>query len=94
MSHPAPPSTVTRAPAAPERAPIPIEQLVQEVYACAPPQAQEHMLAQLVGKIYEVAPAPLQTRLLEQLLRPVGVLSLMAIANGIYHVSANGFPPL
>jgi hypothetical protein len=41
-------------------------------------------LAQLVGKVYASAPVPVQTRLLEQVLRPVGVLSLIAIANGIF----------
>lgn len=75
---------VANALAAPASAPIPIEQLVQEVYASSPPEAQEHILAQLVGKVFEAAPVPLQTRLLEQLLRPVGVLSLIAIANGIF----------
>lgn len=69
---------------APARAPIPIEQLVQEVYAGSAPEMQEHILAQLVGKVYESAPVLLQMRLLEQLLRPVGVLSLIAIANGIF----------
>lgn len=64
--------------------PIPMEQLVQDVYASAEPEAQGHMLAKLVGKVYETAPVPLRTRLLEQLLRPVGVLALVAIANGIF----------
>jgi len=65
-------------------APIPIEQLVQEAYGSSVPDTQERILAQLVGKVYEIAPAPIQVRLLEQLLRPVGVLSLIAIANGIF----------
>jgi hypothetical protein len=65
-------------------APIPIEQLVQEAYGSSVPDTQERILAQLVGTVYETAPAPLQVRLLEQLLRPVGVLSLIAIANGIF----------
>ncbi|MES2948448.1 MAG: hypothetical protein V4858_07895 [Pseudomonadota bacterium] len=65
-------------------APIPLEQLVQDVYAGSEPQTQEHMLAQLVGKVYEAAPVPVQTRLLEQLLRPVGVLALIVIANGVF----------
>ncbi len=63
---------------------IPMEQLVQEVYLCAEPEAQGRMLAKLVGKVYETAPVPLRTRLLEHLLRPVGVLALVAIANGIF----------
>lgn len=65
-------------------APIPIEQLVQEVYGSSVPDAQERILARLVGKVYEAAPPPMQTRLLEQLLRPVGMLALIAVANGIF----------
>ncbi len=64
--------------------PIAMEQLVQDVYASAAPEAQGRMLAKLVGKVYESAPVPVRTRLLEHLLRPVGVLSLVAIANGIF----------
>jgi hypothetical protein len=67
-----------------ELTPIPIEQLVQEVYASSESEAQGHILAKLVGKVYETAPMPMRTRLLEQLLRPVGVLSLVAIANGVF----------
>lgn len=55
-----------------------------DAYASSPPQAQQHLLARLVGKVFENAPAPLQTRLLEHLLRPVGLLSLFLVANGLF----------
>lgn len=45
----------------PASAPIPLEQLVQDVYASSPPEAQKQILAQLVEKVYETAPAPLQS---------------------------------
>lgn len=67
-----------------ELASIPMEQLVQEVYASSAPQARGRILAKLVGKVYETAPVPVKTRLLEQLLRPLGILSLVAVANGVF----------
>lgn len=73
-----------KADAADPSAPIPLELLVEEVYASSAPDTQQQILARLVGKVYQASPVPLQTRLLEQLLRPVGVLSLIAIANGIF----------
>ena len=42
------------------------------------------MIAQLVGQVYETAPAHEQSRLLGHLLRPLGILSLVAVANGIF----------
>lgn len=45
---------------APPTAPIPLEQLVQDVYASSPPEAQKQMLVRLVDKVYETSPAPLQ----------------------------------
>jgi hypothetical protein len=38
----------------------------------------------LVGKVYESAPPSLRARMLEYLLQPLGVLSLVVIANGIF----------
>ena len=38
----------------------------------------------LVARIYEEAPPALRGRLLEQLLTPLGLLSLAAVANGIF----------
>lgn len=47
-------------PAAASTAPIPLEELVQDVYASSPPEAQKQMLVRLVDKVYETGPAPLQ----------------------------------
>lgn len=41
-------------------------------------------IAQLVAQVYAAGPAAEQSRLLEHLLRPLGVLSLVAVANGIF----------
>ena len=46
--------------------------------------ATETSIPQLVAQVYETAPPDLRKRLLEQLLRPLGVLSLVAVANGIF----------
>ena len=47
-------------------------------------QASAHTISELVGQVYEAAPPAERSRLLEQLLPPLGVLSLVAIANGIF----------
>jgi len=47
-------------------------------------QASELSIPQLVGAVFESAPAAERRRLLEQLLRPLGALSLVAIAGGIF----------
>jgi hypothetical protein len=41
-------------------------------------------IPQLVGQVYEVAPVVERGHLLEPLLRPLGVLSLLTVANGIF----------
>ena len=64
--------------------PIPTEQLVNEVYESAPPAMKNQMLAQLVGQVYETAPATERKRLVEHLMKPLGILSLVAVANGIF----------
>ncbi len=63
---------------------IPLEQLVAEVYSGASPTVQSRMLTQLVAQVYEAAPVVERRRLLEQLLRPLGLLSIVAVANGIF----------
>ena len=47
-------------------------------------QGPDISIAQLVGQVYEFAPPAERSRLLEHLLRPLGVLSLAAVANGIF----------
>ena len=50
----------------------------------APGRAPEGRIAELVAEVYVVASPNERGRLLEQLLRPLGVLSLVAIADGIF----------
>ena len=63
---------------------IPIEQLAAEVYDTAPAAVQERMVSQLVGKIYETAPVTVRSKLILHLMKPLGVLSLVAVADGIF----------
>jgi len=49
-----------------------------------PIPASDQVIAQLVGQVYEAAPATERSRLIAHLLQPLGVLSLVAIANGIF----------
>jgi hypothetical protein len=44
----------------------------------------EISLPQLVGRVYECAPAAERSRLLEHLMRPLGVLSMAVVANGVF----------
>jgi hypothetical protein len=44
----------------------------------------EHAIPDLIGQVYEVAPPPERGRMLELLIQPLGVLSLVAIAHGIF----------
>jgi hypothetical protein len=46
--------------------------------------APDLSIAQLVGQVYEAAPPLVQKRLLAQLIQPLGLLSLAAVANGIF----------
>jgi hypothetical protein len=46
--------------------------------------AADDPIAQLVGKVYETAPMKERSRLLEYLLKPLSVLSLVAVANGVF----------
>lgn len=44
----------------------------------------ESNLAQLVGEVYAAAPLTERARLLAHLIKPLGILSLMTVANGIF----------
>jgi hypothetical protein len=46
--------------------------------------ASETTIAYMVGKVFETAPLAERSRLLEHLLQPIGVLGLVAVANGIF----------
>lgn len=58
--------------------------MVEVTRAASGFEVSELSVAQLVGEVYEVAPAAERGRLLEVLLRPLGVLSVAAVANGIF----------
>ena len=64
---------------APASSPIPLEQLVQDVYASSPPEAQKQILVRLVDKVYETAPAPLQSLGTDdqRAVRPADVVALV-----------------
>ena len=47
-------------------------------------QTNDMSVGQLVAEVYASSPAPLRSRLLAFLLRPLGVLALVAIADGIF----------
>ncbi len=47
-------------------------------------QSIDATVPQLVGEVFEAAPAAERGHLLEQLLRPLGVLSLVAVADGVF----------
>jgi hypothetical protein len=51
----------------------------------------EPSIAQLVGQVFETAPPAERSRLLAHLLKPLSVLSLVAVANGIFaHIRLRG----
>lgn len=63
---------------------MPIANLSGDVYESAPPAVKSRMLSELVGSVYETAPPVVKTRLIAHLMRPLGILSLVAVANGIF----------
>jgi hypothetical protein len=63
---------------------VPLTALVLDVYESAPPAVRNRMLTRLVGQVYEAASPTVRTLLLEKLLQPMGVLSLVTVANGIF----------
>ena len=63
------------------------------MYEDFPPSAQTPApdpVPALVAQVYAEAPPALRTRLLESLLRPLSVLSLVAVANGVFAKMALG----
>ena len=63
---------------------ITIERLSKDVYEAAPPAVKNRMLSELVGRVYAIAPPVLKTRLVAHLMRPLGILSLVTVANGVF----------
>jgi hypothetical protein len=47
-------------------------------------QSSDNEIAQLVSQVYVTAPAAERRRLLEHLMQPLGLLSLVAVANGVF----------
>lgn len=63
---------------------VSLEQLVTEVYDSAEPVVRQNMVARLVGKVYQSAPLAERGFLIRQLIQPLGILSLLAVANGVF----------
>jgi hypothetical protein len=61
-----------------------VAQRVLEVFEAASPVARSRMLTQLVVNAFESASPVVRRHLLERLLRPLGLLSLAAVAGGIF----------
>ena len=61
-----------------------IDQLVVDAYESAPSEQKIEIVAQLVGKVYKDAPPEMRGCLLEHLLKPLGVLALLTVANGVF----------
>ena len=61
-----------------------------------PPQSSADPVPALVAQVYAEAPPALRSRLLESLLRPLSLLSLVAVANGAFAKLAlpQGWPRL
>lgn len=59
-------------------------ELTLSVYDSASPAVKQRMLTQLVAQVYSSAPLTLRRHLLDRLLRPLGLLSLVTLANGIF----------
>jgi hypothetical protein len=62
----------------------PIENLSGDVYESAPPAVKHRILSELVGSVYATAPPVEKTRLVAHLMKPLGILSLVAVANGVF----------
>ena len=61
-----------------------IENLSNEVYESAPPAVKSRILSELVGRVYATAPPAEKTRLVAHLMKPLGILSLVTVANGVF----------
>lgn len=63
---------------------LPVEQFVEEVYASATQPERDNMLSLLVGKVYQAAPPSERGCLIKYLMQPLGALSLLSVANGVF----------
>lgn len=74
-----------------------IENLSGDAYEAAPPAVKNRILSELVGSVYATAPPVEKTRLVAHLMKPLGILSLVAVANGVFasirfRGASNDFP--
>jgi len=56
----------------------------EDAGAVSPSGATDMTIPELVGKVYETAHATERCRMLEYLMKPLGVLSLVAVCNGMF----------
>jgi len=63
---------------------MPIQQTEQKTTPLAPGQDQKLEVAELIGVVYTEIPPVEQRHLLSQILKPLGLLSLAAVANGVF----------
>jgi hypothetical protein len=85
MTHPdnlslVPPDTVS---IQPRRLASPLAQRVLQAFERASPVVRQRMLSQLVVVAFQSASPAVRRHLLERLVRPLGLLSLAAVAGGI-----------
>lgn len=55
-----------------------------ECYDTAPQALKDHFVALLIGRVYRDAPWSMRQRIVDHLLRPLGLLSLTALAGGAF----------
>lgn len=55
-----------------------------DVPSPAPTPTVDAAIPALLGEVYEAAPVSERSRLVEQLMRPLGLLSLVAVAGGVF----------
>ena len=63
---------------------IPLADSIAEVYESAPPAVRNWMLNHVVVVAFKSAPPLVRKHLLERLIRPLGLLSLAAVAGGVF----------
>lgn len=63
---------------------VPVEQFVHDVYGSATPPERDNMVSQLIGKVYQAASPSERGALIKSLMQPLGAISLIAIANGVF----------
>jgi hypothetical protein len=61
-----------------------VGKLSGDEYESAPPAIQNRILSELVGTVYAKAAPVEKTRLVAHLMKPLGILSLVAVANGVF----------